>query len=84
MNLSQMSDEELTDLSFAISEERHSRVVRQIEQGQWPEPDFLNNGYSHVEDIKRYREQYNCPLTTAKYVVDYYRQKEYLESVHVG
>lgn len=86
LDLTKLSDEELRELAFSITDEQHSRVVAQIEAGVWSEPDWdLTNG---VDDIVKYRDEmrgkgHDISLITAKYIVDYYRQKEYLESINV-
>lgn len=76
-NFINQSDESLKALSSAVFEEQKRRFHLTI--AFQPPPTFaLSEGGNIllVESIKQYREQHNCTLSEAKWIVEYFMREQ--------
>jgi hypothetical protein len=74
--LTNLSDEQLSELHKAVWDEKQARVIAKIHD--YPRP-VMGHELGHVEAIKKYRERTGLTLFEAKTIVDYY---EVLENSH--
>lgn len=70
--LTNLSNEQLEELTNAIRQERKDRIIANI--NKYPVPALVCA--STVDMVKSYRDVHKCSLFEAMTIVEYYRDKE--------